>query len=136
MRQGEIVSLSPKALEILSVLVQSGGTLVEKEHLISKVWPDTFVEEGNLSVHIFALRKALGQNSDGQSLIETVPRLGYRLRANVSEVDPEDVNLIVERHTISNFRIEEIEESPEVVNSTPVVPDSVHRVGQNRSSWE
>ena len=122
MRQGEIVSLSPKALEILSVLVQSGGTLVEKEHLISKVWPDTFVEEGNLSVHIFALRKALGQNSDGQSLIETVPRLGYRLRANVSEVDPEDVNLIVERHTISNVRIEEIEESPEVVNSTPVVP--------------
>ena len=60
-REGEIVSLTPKALEILCVLVSSSGTLVEKEDLIGQVWPGTFVEEGNLSVHIYALRKALGE---------------------------------------------------------------------------
>lgn len=96
-RDGEIVPLPPKAVEVLLVLVESAGQLVEKGELISRVWPDTFVEEGNLSVNIFTLRKALGapQGVDGDGeYIKTIPRRGYAFVAQVThnatgEVGPE-----------------------------------------------
>ncbi len=109
MRDGEIVSLTPKAFELLAVLVQHGGQLVEKDELMQQVWPETYVEEGNLSVHIFALRKALGQTSGGENYIETIPRLGFRFAAAVRSVEPNGVDLIVERHTRSQVTIEERE---------------------------
>ena len=110
-RKGEVVSLTPKALEVLLVLVQSGGAPIEKEELMQKVWPDTFVEEGNLSVHIFALRKALGENGEGRRYIETVPKQGYRFTSSVRKVNPNDSALIVERHAQSIVTIEEQRES-------------------------
>ena len=109
MRDGEMVALTPKALEVLSVLVQNNGRLVEKEVLIRQVWPDTFVEDGNLSVHIFALRKALAQASGGQSYIETIPRQGFRFTANVRPVDVNSGNVILERRRRSQVTIEETE---------------------------
>ncbi len=114
-RDGEIISLTPKALEILLVLVQDGGTLVEKEELMRKVWPDTFVEEGNLSVHIFALRKALGETIDGKGYIETIPKLGYRFIGSVQEIAPNGAELVVERHTLSRVVVEEELETAEDV---------------------
>jgi len=63
-RAGELVPLSRKAVDILLVLVGSHGQLVEKESLMRRVWPDSFVEESNLAVHISQLRKALG-DEDG-----------------------------------------------------------------------
>lgn len=82
---GKPVSLSPKTFEILLVLVRSNGHLVTKDELMRQVWPDSFVEEANLTVNISALRKALGETSDGQQFIETVPKRGYRFVAQVTE---------------------------------------------------
>lgn len=106
---GEVVALTPKALEVLSVLVESNGSLVEKEVLIRKVWPDTFVEDGNLSVHIFALRKALAQCSGGENYIETIPRQGFRFTANVRAIEANGGDLVLERRTRSQVTIEETE---------------------------
>ena len=80
------VPLAPKAAEILLVLVEHAGRLVEKDVLIKKVWPDAFVEEGNLNKNIFFLRKTLGEWEGGREYIETVPKRGYRFIAPVSEV--------------------------------------------------
>ena len=66
-----------------------------------------------MSVHIFALRKALGEADDGQSYIETVPRQGYRFTANVREVNANGTELVVERHTLSRVTVEEQEISAE-----------------------
>ena len=85
-RDGTPVPLTPKATEILLVLVEHAGHMVEKDALINRVWPDAFVEEGNLNKNIFFLRKALGEWEDGREYIETVPKRGYRFVAPVREV--------------------------------------------------
>jgi DNA-binding winged helix-turn-helix (wHTH) protein/Tol biopolymer transport system component len=77
-RDGEVVALTPKAFEMLDLLVKNAGRIVEKDVLLRGVWPDTFVDEANLSHHVFALRKALGDDREGTKYIETVPRRGYR----------------------------------------------------------
>ena len=82
---GEPVSLPPKAFEILVALVQSSGRLLTKDELMQQVWPDSFVEEANLTVNISALRKVLGETSAGTQFIETVPKRGYRFVAPVTE---------------------------------------------------
>lgn len=74
-RGNEIVALTPRAFDTLYLLVRNSGRLLEKDDLIRTLWPDTFVEEGSLTNHIFLLRKALGENP---SFIETIPRRGYR----------------------------------------------------------
>ena len=83
--QGKPVSLSPKAFEILVALIQSNGRLLTKDELMQQVWPDSFVEEANLTVNISALRKVLGETPGGQRYIETVPKRGYRFVAPVTE---------------------------------------------------
>jgi TolB-like protein/DNA-binding winged helix-turn-helix (wHTH) protein/tetratricopeptide (TPR) repeat protein len=75
LRGNEIVALTPKAFDTLHLLVRNSGRVLEKDELIGMLWPDTFVEEGSLSNHIFLLRKALGEDP---AFIETVPRRGYR----------------------------------------------------------
>lgn len=77
-RGSELVRLPPKAADILLALLEQQGDLVSKEELLRRVWPETFVEEANLSVNVSALRKTLGDQDDGQPWIETVPRRGYR----------------------------------------------------------
>jgi DNA-binding winged helix-turn-helix (wHTH) protein len=86
---GSPVPLAPKAFAILSVLVEKGGRLVEKSELMEVVWPDTFVEESNLTQNIFTLRKLLGKDAHGRSYIETVSRRGYRFTAEVKELRDE-----------------------------------------------
>jgi serine/threonine protein kinase len=85
-RDGTPVPLAPKASEILLVLIEHAGRLVEKDALINRVWPDAFVEEGNLNKNIFFLRKALGEWDGGRECIETVPKRGYRFVAPVNDV--------------------------------------------------
>ncbi|MGH9846453.1 MAG: tetratricopeptide repeat protein, partial [Blastocatellia bacterium] len=84
-RDGEAIPLQPKAFDLLLVLVEHHGHLLEKDELLKAVWPDTIVEEVNLANNISILRKALGEGSDGQQFIETVPRRGYRFVAPVLE---------------------------------------------------
>ncbi len=79
------VYLSPKAFEILLVLIRSRGRLLTKDELMQQVWPDSFVEEGNLTVNISALRRALGETPAGQQYIETIPKRGYRFVVPVTE---------------------------------------------------
>src|SRR3569833_1052919 len=83
---GSPVSLTPKVLEVLLVLVQNGSRLTTKEDLMRRVWPDSCVEEANLTVNISALRRILGETADGRPYIETVPKKGYRFVAPVAEV--------------------------------------------------
>src|ERR1044072_9454532 len=89
-RSGETISLTPKAADILGLLITRAGQLVEKDELLKEIWPDTFVEEANLSQNIFYLRKALGDDRAGPKYIETVTRRGYRFIANVRVVEAED----------------------------------------------
>ncbi len=89
-RAGDNVSLTPKAIEILLMLVVNAGHLVEKDQLLKEVWPDTFVEESNLSQNIFILRRALGDERAGPRYIETVVRRGYRFVATVEVVDRDE----------------------------------------------
>jgi DNA-binding winged helix-turn-helix (wHTH) protein/thioredoxin-like negative regulator of GroEL len=91
-RYGEVVPLPPKTIETLLVLVQRHGQLVTKEVLMSTLWPETFVEEGSLTQNIFRLRKALGDDSDSERYIETVPRRGYRFVAAVTETEVPSVD--------------------------------------------
>ena len=77
------VSLGSRAREILVLLAERAGEVVEKRDLMARVWPDVFVEEGTLRVHIAAIRKALGDGRDGLRYIENVTGRGYRLIAPV-----------------------------------------------------
>ena len=103
------MSLTPKAVETLLVLVQQNGRLVEREQLMNAIWPDTFVEDGNLNFNVSVLRKALGTDEAGEQYIQTVPRHGYRFNADVREVAEEVPALIVEKHTRARVVVEERE---------------------------
>jgi TolB-like protein/DNA-binding winged helix-turn-helix (wHTH) protein/Tfp pilus assembly protein PilF len=83
LRDGQPVTLPPKDLETLFVLVERAGHIVEKDELLEKVWPGVFVEESNLARHIFNLRQVLGDTPDGRKYIETIPKRGYRFVAAV-----------------------------------------------------
>jgi DNA-binding winged helix-turn-helix (wHTH) protein/TolB-like protein len=88
LQAGRPVPLTPKAFQTLLVLVENQGRLVEKEELLRRIWPDTFVEESTLAQNIFTLRKQLGQDGDEPVYIETVPKRGYRFAAPVKYVEP------------------------------------------------
>lgn len=107
LRGGVPLPLFPKAFDILVVLVESRGRLVTKEELLRKVWPDTFVQESNLSQNIHLLRKALGDGTDDQTFIETVPRQGYRFTANVTYAEPER-EVVIRRSSKTRVVVEEV----------------------------
>ena len=77
-RQDVLLDIPPRAVDLLAALVAEAGEVVPKEELLRRVWPDTFVEEANLSVNVSILRKALGDQPDGRPWIQTVARRGYR----------------------------------------------------------
>src|SRR5262245_4631354 len=100
LRNGEIVALTPKAVEKLRVLVERPQVVIERDELLTSVWHDVAVEDGNLTVTVSMLRKALGENGNGRKFIETVPRRGYRFMAAVRAVAEEVPALIVEKQTV------------------------------------
>ena len=85
-RDGKAVPLTPKAFETLVILAENRGHMITKEELMNRLWPDSFVEENNLSQNISLLRKALGD--DAKEYIETVPKRGYRFVAAVEAEAP------------------------------------------------
>jgi TolB-like protein/DNA-binding winged helix-turn-helix (wHTH) protein len=85
LRDEEPVPLTPKAFDMLLVLVRRSGHLVCKDELMREVWPNCSVEEGNLSHNVYLLRKALGRDAAGNLYIETISKHGYRLVAHVAE---------------------------------------------------
>jgi eukaryotic-like serine/threonine-protein kinase len=86
LREGEVVALTPKALEILLALVENHGEVLVKEELMKYIWPDTTVEEGNLNRNISTLRKVLGESPNDHHYIVTVPGRGYQFVAEVRDV--------------------------------------------------
>jgi DNA-binding winged helix-turn-helix (wHTH) protein/TolB-like protein/Tfp pilus assembly protein PilF len=91
------VNLTPKAFDLLVVLVERSGHLCQKDELMKALWPDSFVEEGNLAVTVSLLRKALGDERGHQQYIETVSKSGYRFIAPVENLaDHSQLNLQAE----------------------------------------
>jgi DNA-binding winged helix-turn-helix (wHTH) protein/tetratricopeptide (TPR) repeat protein len=88
LRDGQSLPLTPKAFEALLLLVENSGRVLGKQELVERLWPETFVEEANLTNNISLLRKALGDSSEEPHYIETVPRRGYRFVAAVKQVQP------------------------------------------------
>ena len=85
-RDGESIPLTPKATDVLLILLDKAGQLVEKDFLLNQIWPDSFVEENNLTQCVFVLRRALQEDSSGPKFIETVARRGFRFVAPVKKI--------------------------------------------------
>lgn len=115
------IALTPKVFDTLLFLVHNPRRLVTREELMKTVWPDSFVEDGNVSVNIFQLRKALGDMEDGRPFIETVPRKGYRFNAEVRTVDVEAPDELPNPALVL--------QPPESPRSTPVLDDAEPRSG-------
>ncbi|HEX6732973.1 MAG TPA: winged helix-turn-helix domain-containing protein, partial [Pyrinomonadaceae bacterium] len=111
-RDGQSIPLTPKATDILLILLKHAGQVVEKDKLINEVWPDTFVEESNITQNIFTLRRALQDDSSGPKYIETVARRGYRFVARVRKVptklDSEAKDAEVTASAVSSFGLSPI----------------------------
>ncbi|MEO6334890.1 MAG: winged helix-turn-helix domain-containing protein [Pyrinomonadaceae bacterium] len=91
----EPVHLSDKVFDTLLLLIRNNGKLLTKDEMMSSIWEESFVEEGNLAKNVSRLRKIL--NSGGVDLIQTLPRRGYRFQADVREIDA-DTDVLVHRH--------------------------------------
>ena len=102
--EGQPVNLTPKNLETLAVFLENRDRVLEKEELMNLLWPDSVVEENNLTQNISALRKALGEKPNEQRFIKTIPGRGYRFVAEVRELSAEVAEaeeLIVQQSKVS-----------------------------------
>jgi DNA-binding winged helix-turn-helix (wHTH) protein/tetratricopeptide (TPR) repeat protein len=106
LRGGELIALNPKTFQVLLVLVRHGNQIITKDELMKSVWPDTFVEETNLTRNIFALRKALGDNEQNRYII-TVPGQGYRLAEGVRLVSEPDLRIVAASHSKVEIQVRE-----------------------------
>src|SRR5437870_1580368 len=110
-REGEPVPLTPKAFDTLLALVEHHGQVLKTEELIEMLWPDSFVEEGNLTYNISLLRKALGESANDRRYIITIPGRGYKFAADVKEADEDASDVIVARYTKSTLLVQDQEHS-------------------------
>ena len=107
--EGEPVALPLKEIELLCVLTEGAGEVVTRDEILDRVWADAFVEESNLSRHVYMLRKTFRDCGESQDLIQTVPRRGYRFTGKIQEIAKGD--LIIEKHTVTRTLIEAHEET-------------------------
>jgi DNA-binding winged helix-turn-helix (wHTH) protein/TolB-like protein/Tfp pilus assembly protein PilF len=107
LRNGQAVSLPSKAFDVLLLLVQHNGEVLEKDELMNRVWPDQIVEEANLTVNMSAVRKALGESPNEHRYIVTVPGRGYQFVSDVTRPEDEPSELILEERTMSQVVIED-----------------------------
>lgn len=120
LRDGSPLPLTPKVFDVLRVLVQNSGHLVEKERFLAEVWPGSFVEEGALSRSISILRRTLGENGSEQKYIETVPKRGYRFVARVTERDSST---------------EPVESAGPTIRPSHTEPASIQEASAARAGW-
>jgi eukaryotic-like serine/threonine-protein kinase len=106
-REDETVPIAPKAFQVLLVLIRHNKQVVTKDDLLKTVWPDTFVEEANLSRNIFLLRKALGESPQDHHYIVTVPGRGYRFAEDVQLVTDGEIDIVATSHTSVQVLLEE-----------------------------
>jgi DNA-binding winged helix-turn-helix (wHTH) protein/TolB-like protein/Flp pilus assembly protein TadD len=132
LRGEDVVPLTPKAFEMLLVLLESSGRVLTKEELMKRVWPESFVEEANLSHNIYKLREALDAGRNGEKYIETVPRRGYRFVAKVTEGADQGEDLVFEEHTRTHIVVEDDDTSQTVIE-TAATPLDQSRALPSRS---
>src|SRR5260370_41651866 len=109
LREGNTVPVTPKAFDILMVLLRNADRIVEKDELMRLVWPDTVVEENNLTRNISSLRKALEEGPTERRFIVTIPGRGYQFAGELAVTVPES-ELVFEPHARAQVQIEEIDE--------------------------
>ena len=107
LRGDETVPLTPKTFQILLVLMRHSKEIVTKEDMLNAVWPDTFVEEANLSRNIFLLRKALGETPQDHQYIVTVPGRGYRFAEDVQLVPESGLSIVAASHSKVEVEVKE-----------------------------
>ncbi len=107
LRGNETVPLAPKTFQVLLVLMHHKKEVVTKDELMKSVWPDTFVEEANLSRNIFLLRKALGECPQDHQYILTVPGKGYRFAEDVQIVPEQDLSIVAANHAKVEIEVKE-----------------------------
>ncbi len=105
LKRGRPVALKPKAFDLLLTLIESRGEVVSKNALLDRVWENQFVEENNLTVHVAALRKALGETKNDNRYIVTVPGSGYKFVAELK--DSVQAEIVVESHSFEHFVFDE-----------------------------
>lgn len=111
LRDEQPIRLTPKVFNLLLVLVQNQGRMLERDELLNNIWSEAIVEESNLTQGISILRRSLGCGQNGQRYIETIPKRGYRFVAPVREFDYEE-ELIIQKHARAELVIEEDEPAP------------------------
>jgi len=136
LRDGEPVTLTSKAFEMLLVLVERSEQVVSKDELMKVLWPDSFVEESNLTQHISILRKALGETPQDHRYILTIPSQGYRFAESVRTVMKNGVDPAGENTTLQSGEIvgPETQESNGPSVAVQWNPDSTGRKGKPSSS--
>ena len=135
LQNGQVVTIAAKAFDMLLLLVENSGHLLTKEELMSRLWPETFVEEANLTNNISMLRKALGATDNGHPYIETVPRVGYRFMAGVIRRDAGDhrnFSVLAESRVVIEGNGREDEHQFEAVATTQ--PESYGKIGSRESA--
>ena len=105
--EDEIISLTPKRFDLLLYFVENAGSLAKKGDLLDAVWTDNYIEETTLARNVSWLRKMLRSYSDAEKFIETVPKLGYRFTADVTQSNENENALIIEEQTTHLIRGEE-----------------------------
>jgi DNA-binding winged helix-turn-helix (wHTH) protein/Tfp pilus assembly protein PilF len=111
----ELLALTPKAFDVLALLIKNARHLVEKEELMQLIWPNSYVEEANVARIVHTLRKALGEDQNGNKYIETVPKKGYRFVAELTEQAPSEARLGFKRTfaDASGYKLNEISRASE-----------------------
>ncbi len=119
--QEEPIVLNRKTFDLLLYLADHSNAVVSKQELMQALWPEQFIEDSNLTQHVFLLRKALSRHTSGEKIIETVPGRGYRLAAPVSGIDPVIDSITIDsRESITHITIEEEPfDSPALALSEP-----------------
>src|SRR5438045_6033419 len=125
-RDGEVVPLTPKTFDLLLALIECRGEVVSKEELMKRVWPDSFVEDGNLTYNISVLRKALGERAGEHHYIVTVPGRGYQFVATVSTARDQDESESSQQKAMALSRVN----GDGVPHTAPM--DAVKRVSEIR----
>lgn len=122
LRGEESVSLPPKVFEVLVALVENSGRVIEKDELIKRIWPDTFVEEATLAQYIFSLRRVLNAGQGERQFIETVPKRGYRFVLKAQEGWDETGTSELKRSRAATVIKEEAGERDTPITSLAVLP--------------